>query len=61
MYALPALTRTAAEAVSAQFGPYEPPAPAREPGRRSHRCGQRWPPRWSARRAPERRGTHGPA
>jgi hypothetical protein len=36
MYALPALTLIAAEAVAAQFGPYEPPAPAREPARRSH-------------------------
>jgi hypothetical protein len=37
MYALPALTLTAAEAVRAQFGPYEEPAPVRETGRRPHR------------------------
>ena len=37
MYALPALTLAAAEAVRVQFGPYEPPVPAPEPGQRSHR------------------------
>ena len=52
MYALPALTLTAAEAVGAQFGPYEPPAPARSPLGDRTGCAPRWPPRWSARRAP---------
>jgi hypothetical protein len=37
MYALPALTLTAAEVVGAQFGPHEVPEPTREPGRRQDR------------------------